>query len=104
MNLSRDKDVKKLIFENMSNIQDELEISSKGTLSMILQDVSLADSVADVLNLAVDMRVGPEGNDVDRAEILNALTSDEVSGNVILEGIVNFGNQGCSFFKRWPAN
>ena len=88
-NISRPQNVKALILKNFSKIQSELEVSSKSTSALVLQDSSLASSVSRMVNLAVDMRAEVEGDEVDKAQFLNSVTSDLVSGDMILDLIID---------------
>ena len=81
--------MKALILKNFSKIQSELEVSSKSTSALVLQDSSLASSVSRMVNLAVDMRAEVEGDEVDKAQFLNSVTSDLVSGDMILDLIID---------------
>ena len=88
-NISKPQNVKSLILKNFSKIQSELEVSSKSTSALVLQDASMSSNISRLMELSTDVRAEVEGDEVDKAQFLNSVTSDRVSGDLILEGIID---------------
>lgn len=75
---------KNLILDNMDKIQSELDMSTRNSSAINLQDSSLVDSAAAYLNMSVSMRTDLDGSSTDKAHFLNSVTGNGVSGDVIL--------------------
>ena len=98
--ISRPQDVERLIKNNLSKIQSELDVSSKSTSAMIMQDISFRRNAARVLNLAVAIRGYVSGNRPDKAKFLNSVTTARVDGNLLLQAMNVKSMYGVRYQRR----
>ena len=95
--LSNPKDVSALILENFSKIQSELDVATKGTSAVVLQDEPIARRLSELVHVSVNMRADVDGDDTDRAQILNSLTSELVNGDTLLKIISDNETDGLTY-------
>jgi hypothetical protein len=95
--LSKPENVGQLIIENFSKIQSELDIATKGTSALVLQDQPIASRLSELTHVSVDMRADIDGDDADKAQVLNELTSELVSGDLILKLMSDIATDGVTY-------
>ncbi|HIL96005.1 MAG TPA: hypothetical protein EYG51_08830 [Pseudomonadales bacterium] len=86
-----------LILDNFDKIQSELDISTRNSSAINLQDSSLVDRAASYLDLSVAMRADLDGSNTDKAHFLNSVTEDNVSGDIILDLIDDPDRQDITY-------
>jgi len=97
-------EIELLIRDNLDKIQSELDISTRQSSALSLQDSHMATAAAAYLELSVSMRADIDGNNVDKAQFLNSVTEDSVSGDIILSLIEDADRQDVMYIDSDSRN
>ena len=102
--ISTSTDSKKLISNNIGDIQSELEIATKGTCAVTIHNFDIQKKLAKLIKFSVSIR-DPNfinrnlnnGTASEQAKRLNELTSNHIVGNVVFDNVYDPAEVGVSF-------